>query len=208
MFKSHYEMREPTKSAAAAEATKPSAVDEERCPICSEDLDVNADRFVRSCCYKCVCKRCYESSGGFLCPLCRCPRPEDDEETLMNIRRHVKNDNVVAMSYLASYYANGKHGLEKSHKKALWLYQRAASRGDRDAMGRLGWLYYAGQGVKIDKKKAIEYYRMAAERGDAPARHNLGCCVRDGDGVVQDYVEAVRLYRLAADQGYTNAESE
>ena len=123
-----------------------------------------------------------------LCPLCRCPHPRGDAEDLASVRRHVENDNPVAMSYLATYYAKGESGLVKSHKKAARLYQRAVELGDVNSMVKLGNIYGDGQGVKLDKKKMVKYYRMAADRGCAFALCNLGSCFCDGDGVVQDYV--------------------
>jgi TPR repeat protein len=203
------------KAAAAATTATTAATPEPehwmgtaRCPVCLENWDMNELDTVLVCCCKEVCVSCAEKlvSAGLPCPLCRTPRPESHDQALAMLRRHVENDNPVAISHLGNCYAKGHLGLVPSHKKAARLSQRAADLGDVFAMNNLGVLYKLGQGVKLDKKKAVKYYRMAADRGHAIAQCNLGQCLRLGDGVAQDDAEAFRFCKLAADQGFTDAE--
>ena len=58
---------------------------------------------------------------GFVadCPICREPIPEDDEEFLKTIRRHVQDENPAAIVYLGSRYEHGNLGLVKSYNEGL-----------------------------------------------------------------------------------------
>jgi len=50
--------------------------------------------------------------------------------------------------------------------RAYRLYCLAAALDDRQAMYRLGWLYFNGRGVKRHKGVALGWFRRAAKRGD------------------------------------------
>ena len=75
---------------------------------------------------------------------------------------------------LASYYAEGRHGLPQDLVKAFELYQRAAKLGCADAYYNIGFAYVNGVGVERDEKKARYYYELAAIGGAVTARYNLG----------------------------------
>ncbi|EGB06381.1 hypothetical protein AURANDRAFT_54293 [Aureococcus anophagefferens] len=87
-------------------------------------------------------------------------------------------------------------------RKAAKIYRRAVELGDVDAMINLGLLYRTGSGVKLDKKKAERLYRAAADRGHAVAQCNQGNLLYSE----KKFEEAFRYYALAADQGHTKAE--
>jgi hypothetical protein len=179
-----------------------------RCPVCLEDWDENGKQTILLCCCKHVCSPCFKKMdfADLPCPLCRTPYPETDEVSLAMLRRHVENDNPVAIRHLGECYQHGKLGFVPSHKKAARLYQRAVELGDVTAMCNLGTLYTQGEGVKLDKKKMVKYWRMAADRGCAIAQSKLGVCLLYGDGVTQDITEGLRLQKLAANQGLAIAE--
>jgi TPR repeat protein len=74
------------------------------------------------------------------------------------------------------------------------------------AQRKLGWMYFAGQGVQQDYDTAVKWYTLAAEQGDATAQYNLGLMYRKGKGVPQDYKTAVKWFTLSAKQGDADAQ--
>ena len=130
----------------------------------------------------------------------------NDAEVLANIRRHVEDEVPEAIMHLATQYLYGRNGIVKNLKKAAKILKRAVELGNVEAMCRLGSMYEAGKGVKIDKKKALRLFRMGADRGDPISQNALANMIYDietGDG---DKVEAKRLWELGAAQGYAKAE--
>ena len=91
------------------------------------------------------------------------------------------------MSNLGLLYDNGL-GVAQDYAKAREWYEKAADKGDANAMASLGLLYHNGQGVAQDYAKAREWYEKAADKGDADAMVNLGLLfqtVRRGAGLRQ-----------------------
>jgi hypothetical protein len=84
-------------------------------------------------------------------------------------------------------------------------YEKAAAKGDANAMFNLGVLYHNGQGVAQDYTKAREWYEKAAAKGDASAMFNLGVLYDNGFGVAQDYAKARAWYEKAAAKGQASA---
>lgn len=60
------------------------------------------------------------------------------------------------------------------YERALFLFRKAARRGDETAANYLGIIYSDGTGVKRNSRKAIYWYRKASRRGDTAAKCNLG----------------------------------
>ncbi len=81
-----------------------------------------------------------------------------------------------------------------------------AARGEAEALCRLGYCYYGGQGVPQSYERAAKLYQHAASKGNADAQYNLGCLHREGNGVPQSYEPAAELWKQAADQGYAMAQ--
>jgi TPR repeat protein len=69
---------------------------------------------------------------------------------------------------------------------ALQLLRPLAERGEAGAQGKLGGMYYNGEGVPQDYAEAVKWFRKAADQGFAPAQHNLGVMYHNGEGVPQD----------------------
>src|ERR1039457_4107361 len=84
---------------------------------------------------------------------------------------------------------------------ALESAQRAAAKGNAQALYDLGKRFARGDGVPQDYGKAAEFLRQAAERGYPFAENDLGAIYAKGYGVKQDYAEAAKWYRKAAEQG-------
>jgi len=86
----------------------------------------------------------------------------------------------------------------QDYAKAREWYEKAAAKGDANAMGNLGWLYQNGYGVTQDYAKAREWYEKAAAKDNADAMGNLGWLHQNGYGVTQDYAKAREWYEKAA----------
>ena len=83
-----------------------------------------------------------------------------------------------------------------------------AEQGYANAQGRLGVMYFRGDGVPEDDAEAVRWYRLAAEQGDALGQANLGLMYALGQGVPEDVVLAYMWFNLAAAQGNLNAQSD
>lgn len=71
----------------------------------------------------------------------------------------------VKLRRAALQHERGVKG-KADYGKAYRLYCLAAALDDRQAMYRLGWLYFNGRGVKRHKGVALGWFRRAARRGD------------------------------------------
>ena len=71
----------------------------------------------------------------------------------------------VKLRRAALQYERGDKG-KPNYGKAYRLYCLAAALDDRQAMYRLGWMYFNGRGVKRHKGVALGWFRRAAKRGD------------------------------------------
>ena len=91
----------------------------------------------------------------------------------------------------------------KSTKKAAKIYKRAVELGDTKANLRLGELYLAGDGVKLDKNKGLQLLRKAADRGDVQAQGQLAWQLENNGSPDE---ETFLLHELAAKQGLASAE--
>jgi TPR repeat protein len=104
------------------------------------------------------------------------------------------------MINLGALYANGQ-GVAQDYAKARELYEKAADKGDENAMTNLGLLYANSQGVAQDYAKARELYERAADQSDELANtmlKRLAISVAAADG---RYAEALQLSEaLAAEQ--------
>ena len=180
----------------------------EECPICMLPLPLYGNHtgttFFSSC-GKDICNGCIyamdESGAKRLCPFCRTPYANSDEEEVSRVKKLMEKGNANAFHQLAGYYAQGINGLQQDMARANELFLKAGELGCAQAYFNLGIIYSNGRGVAIDKKKARHYYELAAMNGDIEARHNLGAFEYDAG----DYQRAFKHYMIAARAGYTTA---
>jgi TPR repeat protein len=94
---------------------------------------------------------------------------------------------------------------------AVECYDRAAKRGNSDALVRLAWFYFDGRGVMRNRAYAFELFRCAADMGDFRAQFQLAWMYENGVGIdrnpqiagelnrkVEDTMDAHRLCELAS----------
>ena len=98
--------------------------------------------------------------------------------------------------------------MKKDLKKAIELYQKAASQENAFAQTHLGICYKNGIGVEKNIQKAIELFQKTAEQGNAYGQYNLGYCYEYGVGVEQNEHKAIELYQKAAEQRYIKAQNK
>ena len=176
------------------------------CPICMiqlPSLNPSGKKYM-ACCGKTICSGCayapvYDNQGNEvdddLCPFCRVPQPESDEEVIKRTMKRVEVGDANAIYNHGNSYFHGVCGYPQDYTKALELFHQSAELGCVAGYNNIGYAYYNGEGVEIDKEKALYYYKLAAIGGDVCARCNLGLDEeREGnmDRALKHYMMAVR----------------
>jgi len=81
----------------------------------------------------------------YVCPYCRTPPPENDEELLQRLYDRIEirddRDYTIAVNQLGTYYSNGECGLSQNLTKAEELYKEAYDLDDPVAAWNLFGLY-------------------------------------------------------------------
>lgn len=77
-----------------------------------------------------------------------------------------------------------------------------AGKGDANAQGRVGAMYYLGEGTSEDIAEAAKWFRKAADNGLVEAQVVMAALSDIGQGVSQDYTAATNWYEKAAGQGH------
>ena len=106
-----------------------------------------------------------------------------------------------AFYYLGLAYERGQHGLQKDHRKAFQLLNRAAELGSTNGHNSLALAYIGGEGVEEDEERAKHHMVVAAIGGHERARYNLG--IMEGNNGNIDL--AMKHFMIAARSGYDKA---
>ena len=207
---------------------------EEDCPICMVQLpSLELANVYMACCGKLICTGCVRAFQSRaikakrikeenICPFCRTPPPESDEEMIKRYEKRVELNDVRAILNLGSFYSLGSDGLAQNYAKALELFHQASELGNVTAYLGIGDAYDCGRGVRVDKKKAMHYYELAAMGGEVMARHNLGImeeeagnmdralnhwmiAVKDGNSGSLENIKRLYGYGHATKDDYANA---
>jgi len=199
------------------ELFKQPPLSEEDCPICFVRLPTMGTGLrYKSCCGKEICSGCihapvYDNLGNAMdneiCPFCRIPTPETDEEIIKRIQKRVdaggvevsvEVDDAKAINHLGDFYYDGDYGLPRDIDKALELWTRAEELGSgstRLVYFSIGNLYYFGDGVERDEEKAIQYFEKGAMGGCTGSRLALGYIEKNSgnmDRAIKHFMIAVR----------------
>ena len=166
------------------------------------ELPVNHHSKTNACCMNAVCDGCRLAARqrGIYnsCPFCRTPFTKDEASQLVMIQKRVDKGDAVAIKVLGDQYYGGSLGLAKNVPRAIELWTEAAELGSLEAHGRLGLVYYHGDGVEEDKRRGIRHWQQGAMKGDVPSRHMLGV-VEFNEG---NYELAVQHLMISAKMGY------
>ena len=115
-------------------------------------------------------------------------------------------DPVGAVHYLLGLMAFHGRGTKEDKKKSYALHEKAAMKGDPDAMFELFALASTGQGVKKDESRAVVWLMEAAKRNHPRALYNLGAFHAMGSfGFEQDYQASANFYEAASESGHGRA---
>lgn len=145
----------------------------------AQNYDLAAEWFVKATSYSCMegCNGKYAE----LFPMLR---------TLAE-----KENNAAAQYGLGLTYERG-NGVEANEKLAVEWYQKAAERGDLDAIYEMGMRYRCGEGVSEDYETALRLIYQAAEQGFIPAIELLEENGRDVSGYQRLYDGNARIRRV------------
>ena len=108
---------------------------------------------------------------------------------------------VVAPSFAGDVETGIRLYEKKQYAKAAIAFQQAAGRGNAEALRRLGFMYYHGEGVRQDNRQAERLFVQSANAGDVESASNLAKMYEFGMGVAQDDALAAEWYRRAAEMG-------
>ena len=154
------------------------------CAVCSLPFEFPAARhsLLNVCCMTKICKGCcvaaHRRSAVDGCLSCGTPHPRDDASIVQMVWERVGKGDARAISYLATKYYHGSHGLAKDFPLAFELYKKAARLGSSEAHFCLGNFYYNGaddvEKREGNKVRGINHWQQAAMRGHVLSRHNLG----------------------------------
>lgn len=109
--------------------------------------------------------------------------------------------NSKAMLNLAMMHMKG-NGCEQNEQTALQWLERAAQKGDIQALNALGSFYEKGLHVGVDADKALHYYAAAADRGHVDAQLKAGMLYRQNSKTA----EAMRYLITAAHNNNAQAQ--
>ena len=155
----------------------------EDCPICFLRMPLlGSGQLYMACCGKVICCGCIhaadarDKNSASLCPFCRTPPPNTEEEMVEGYRKRIEvNNDPLAFYNMGGFYAHGQCGLPRNYARALELWHRAAELGHSGSYFTIGEACRLGLGVNIDKEKAVHYCELAAAMsGGVYARHTLG----------------------------------
>lgn len=123
-----------------------------------------------------------------------------------SIKEKAENGNKEAQYQYANSITSTLNPKEEDYQKAVIWLRKSAEQGYAPAQSRLGYYYWAGQGLKKDFEQAVFWYRKAAEQGNEIAQYNLGVCYANGQGVEKSDNSSFIWIKKAAEQGYDAAE--
>lgn len=100
----------------------------------------------------------------------------DNDEGLRYIHRASELGYTPALNKLGQYYEYGMAGLQPDPWKSLQYYERAAEKGDAEAMLSMsGWFMSGAEGYfEKNEGLAFKWCERAAEKGVAKAEFALG----------------------------------
>ncbi|MBM9613866.1 sel1 repeat family protein [Desulfobulbus rhabdoformis] len=134
-----------------------------------------------------------------VCPDAGQASQEQNNDSLL-VRR------LKAQAYRA-YYGVGE---PVNFERALSFYERAAHKGDPEAMYIYGGMLYQGQGTEENKRGGFKWLMQAAEAGKTTPESLavIGSMYLRGQTVPQNFLEAKRWLKKGAQQGNMTAQTD
>ena len=125
-----------------------------------------------------------------------------------DLLKKAESGDVAAMIKVATLYQATDEGLSQDFKKAFFWAEKAANKGNAEAMGLVGSLYSRGDGVEKSQEKAFEWSLKAAQKGDVDSMYFVGLNFHDGQGTEEDLTKAVLWLGRAMDSGHIEAKDK
>lgn len=94
-------------------------------------------------------------------------------------------------------YENGDLEVQDISKALFW-YEKAAERGDSDALINMALIYRNGDRVPVDQKRAFLLYERSAKMNNPKGMFDLGTMYHFGHGTSVDIHKALDWYEAAA----------
>ena len=130
-----------------------------------------------------------------------------DAEAVKKLKADAEAGNAAAQAALGECYASFRlcEGVPRDDAKAREWFEKAASRGDAEALYNLGVMHAKGRSVRQDYAAARALWEKAAAQGHARAQANLGVMHKNGHGVKKDNAAAREWFGKACDNGFQPA---
>lgn len=124
---------------------------------------------------------------------------KDAEKAFRLVSEAVKDPDVPARAWrvLADCYFSG-FGTEPDGKKMIEALEKAAAKGELEALSRMGYCYEFGINVDADPKKALACYEKAAKAGLPVAMLKYGDMIAAGEVDDKGMSDALVWYRKSA----------
>ena len=106
---------------------------------------------------------------------------------------------------LGLWYMTGNRGVPVDFNQAALWVEKAAEKGQRDALTYIWQLYFFGKGVGQSDAKAYVWLQRSAGTGDPEASYRLGLFHYEGIATPEDHAEAAVWFLDAADSGVPGA---
>lgn len=134
----------------------------------------------------------------------------DYPEIVSWLYRAAQQDMLEAQFALGHIYQYGKPGIAPDLLEAERWYEKAAEKGDRQAMQALLLLhkqsaYKMVSPPSIDDKWDFQWTLKTASYGDVQSQFELGRLYAEGKKIQQDYAQAAIWYEKAAAQGHVES---
>ena len=184
------------------------------CPICFLRMpNLTSGKRYKSCCGKVICSGCthapvYNDQGNAMdneiCPFCRIPTPEKDEEIIQRLQKRMELKDAQAITLVGSYYYEGMFGLPQDYDRAMKLWKQAVELGNAAAYVSIGNWYYFGHGVDRDEKRAVHYFEKGAMGGCTGSRLALGYIEKNSGNMER----AIKHFMISVAYGHNGSLKE
>jgi len=121
-----------------------------------------------------------------------------------NAREELKKIEKAGLPQVDEYKMGYDAFQLKKYKEAVSWFNKAAAKGNMEAMFNLGMIYQLGAGTEIpaNEKEAVGWYQKAADKGHVNSINNLGQLYLSEEGI-QDFKLALQWFTKGADKGHS-----
>lgn len=126
-----------------------------------------------------------------------------EEQAKENLKK-AESGNEAAMVKVAETYLSNDYGLKQDYKEAFRWFQKAADKGNAEAMGSIAAMYSRGD-IEKDNEEVFKWALKGANKGDLDSQYLVGVCYYKGQGTEEDLSEAIKWLVKAMDRGHDGA---